>query len=58
MHENPFQMLTPRDIYDLADTVDTELLTRDGADLDLVSLEGGVVVEMSKTYICFANLAG
>lgn len=32
------KMLTPRDIYDLADTVDTEILARDGAELDLVSL--------------------
>ena len=30
------QMIAPRDIYELADTVDAELLAQEGADLEQV----------------------
>ena len=39
MFKNPFlqiQMIAPRDIYELADTVEAELLAQDGADLEQV----------------------
>ena len=31
------QMIAPRDIYELADTVEAELLAQEGADLEQVS---------------------